>query len=278
MDGVAQVSNGNNAVAAVTSDGALYVWGANDTGALGFSPSFTDRAIYPIRLMDEIVSVAVGHGHTLVIKTDGSLWGWGNYSALGIGVTHPEARNFRRNEIGRLVNQDFTPIPDPVVHRIMDDVTAVAVGSGHSLALTSSGVLYAWGRNYEGQIGSGTVDGTPHPARGPYPIKIKEGVAAIVSGSVNSAAITYDGGLYVWGLNSSGQIGNGSYEKQPSPIRVMDNVTHMAISGGVDNVHMLAITSDGSLWGWGCNMFGQLGMSPGEVERSSLPLLIREGV
>jgi len=159
----------------------------------------------------------------------------------------------------------------------MDNVIASAVGTGHSMALTSEGNLFAWGRNFEGQVGSGTVDGAPYPHRAPYPINIKAGVSAIASGANNSAAITTNGSLYVWGMGHSGQIGNGYFINQHTPVKIMDNVAQVSISGGVFNVHILALTTDGDLWGWGCNQFGQLGISPDVLDRSSEPILIRSG-
>lgn len=275
MDGVTHVATGNAKTAAITSAGGLYMWGLNQSGELGFSPTIAVGSIYPAWLRDDAVSIAISHEHVLITKADNSLWGWGLYSGLGIGVTYPTIPVFRRDFLGRPITEDLTAIPDPITHKIMDNVAAAAVGGGHSLALTTGGVLYAWGRNLEGQVGSGISNHEPYPHRLPYPVMIKEGIASIITGTHNSAAITYDGELYVWGLNNSGQIGNGTNINQPTPVKIMDNVVQLAISNGIDSVHMLAITADGSLWGWGCNRFGQLGIAPDVVYMSNVPVMIR---
>ena len=128
---------------------------------------------------------------------------------------------------------------------VTGDVIAVDAGGGFSGALTRDGTLYMWGSNGSGQLGDGSTVN-----RG-YPIKINSdpylpnhSVKQFSLGVSHSAAVTFDGRLYVWGS------GNTRY-----PRKIMDNVTMVAC--GWD--HTAAITTDGSLYTWGDNVYGQLG-------------------
>jgi alpha-tubulin suppressor-like RCC1 family protein len=103
--------------------------------------------------MDSVVSASIGQSHTMAIKTDGSLWAWGSneHGLIGNGeVTQP---------IGAIFSwRDQPPV------QVMESVTHVSTG-GHTLALKTNGSLWAWGRNYAGQFGSGTTKDSCSPVK-----------------------------------------------------------------------------------------------------------------
>ncbi|MBF0473407.1 MAG: RCC1 repeat-containing protein, partial [Nitrospirae bacterium] len=115
------------------------------------------------------------------------------------------------------------------------------------------GTVWAWGYNYSGQLGNGTYDSNPHPT----PVQVN-GLAGIVEISSN-IALKSDGTVWVWGSNSNGQLGNGTYDSNPhpTPIQVSGLSGVVAIAGG--GSHNLALKSDGTVWSWGYNRYGQLG-------------------
>jgi len=244
MDGVSTVSTGNLVTMAITTDGVLYGWGDNIWGVLGTLD--VQYSAVPIRLMDGITSVAVTRTHALAITGDGSLYGWGMSSALGIGVRFPAESDAEDVRLSDYV------MPAPV--RIMDGVTAVAVGGGFSLAICADGDLWSWGVNTNGQLGTGIFDNAP------YPVRIKSNVADISVGGAGThvAALTTDGGLYTWGRNNMGQLGNGTLDNQPTPMRIMDDVTHIFAGGFQSHANTAAVRSDGSVWAWGDNWFRQI--------------------
>ncbi len=92
-------------------------------------------------------------------------------------------------------------------------------------------------------------------------------------GEANSAAITLDGSLYMWGFNRYGEIGDGTWEDKSVPIKIMDNVSSVSLGG---NRSSAAITTDGSLYVWGDNHYGQLG--DGTWESKSVPIKIMDNV
>ncbi len=247
MNNVAFVSLGDSHSAAITSDGCLYMWGDNRFGTLGNGNCYGSVITYddgidsnvPIKIMDNVVSTSLGTYHSAAIISDGSLYTWGLnlYGQLGNGTNDDKS----------------VPI------KIMDNVVTAALGEQHSAAITADGSLYMWGLNDSGQLGNGiSGDLSSYYEEGidsNIPIKIMDDVVSVSLSSNHSAAITKDGSLYMWGDNSSGQLGNGTTEDSNIPVKIMDNV--VSVSLGID--HSAAITSDGSLYMWGDNFSGQLG-------------------
>lgn len=128
-------------------------------------------------------------------------------------------------------------------------IKQVALGYGHSAAITEDGSLYTWGWNAFGELGNGTnIDSKT-------PIKIMDNVVSFSMGNEYGAAITIDRSLYLWGINSNGQLGNGTETNSYVPIKIMDNVASVSLGDS----HSAAITTDGGLYMWGDNYYGQLG-------------------
>ena len=91
-------------------------------------------------------------------------------------------------------------------------------GPGHSLAVTSSGAVFAWGYNTDGELGDGSTTNSDVPVK----VKLPGGkkVTAVAAGECNSLAVTSSGAVLAWGGNNFGQLGDGSYEGSDVPVRV----------------------------------------------------------
>ena len=172
-------------------------------------------------------------------------WGWNSTGQLGDGT------NTDRLE----------PV---VVPGLEHGVTAVSAGTGCSFAI-QNGTLFAWGRNDYGRLGIGISDGnyiagTPQLVHGSW---LNSGVTAISSGLYHNLAIK-GGKLYTWGWNSSGQLGDGTYNSNNSPQFVPGAVAGGSwVNSDVTVVfagpgHNLAIR-DGTLYAWGDGSNGNLG-------------------
>jgi alpha-tubulin suppressor-like RCC1 family protein len=96
------------------------------------------------------------------------------------------------------------------------------------------------------------------------------GVTVIAAGASHSLAIASGGAVWAWGLNSSGQLGNGTTANSNLPVEVSGLSDIIAISAGAS--HSLALRSDGTVWAWGLNTNGQLGN--GTTTSSSTPVQV----
>lgn len=244
----------------IKQDGSLWGRGYNWDGNLGiFSEKDLDPRYFEhewIKTMDDVVSVSSYSGSTLVIKRDSSLWAFGLNAngQLGIG-----GEGNRTNRAGNMIQT--IPV------KIMEDVASAYTGPGVSYAVKKDGSLWAWGYNQHGQLGDGTMNNSDKPK------KILDGVSMVSPGGYHTLALKTDGSVWAWGQTENGQIGNGgkydyeykqirnfsgdytSIHYQLQPVKVFDSAVSISAGGQ----HSLALKSDGSLWGWGDNLFGQLG-------------------
>ncbi len=99
-----------------------------------------------------------------------------------------------------------------------------------------------------------------------------EGLPMVRLGQFHSAVVKTDGSLWMWGYNSSGQLGDGTTIYKSSPVKVLDGVKSVSLSGD----YSAAIKTDGSLWMWGYNHSGQLG--DGSTTNKSSPIKVLDGV
>ncbi len=136
-----------------------------------------------------------------------------------------------------------------------------------SLAVTTSGQVYAWGYNGSGELG----DGTTTNRLTPVPVKLPKGVkvTAVRAGGVFALGLTSTGKVYAWGSNAAGELGNGTTKTRlkPVPVTLPKGVTVKAISAGFENG--LALTSTGRVLAWGAGAAGQLG--DGSTKRRLVP-------
>ncbi len=131
---------------------------------------------------------------------------------------------------------------------------AIAAGEYFSLALKSDGTVWAWGANYNGQLGIGTTvseQDTPMQTSG------LSGIVAVAAGASHGLALKNDGTVWAWGNNSYGQLGDGTTKQRLAPVQVEGLSSIIAIGAGQD--HSLAVRSDGTVWAWGYNCSGQIG-------------------
>lgn len=128
----------------------------------------------------------------------------------------------------------------------------IAAGSEHSLVILQDGTVWAWGRNFHGQLGVGDTRDRALPTAVDVPV----GVAA-VSALKHTLAVGVDGSVWAWGLGSQGQLGLGTRTDRLVPVRVPSLPGIDAVAAGYN--FSLALGQDGTVWSWGSNRLGQLG-------------------
>ena len=131
----------------------------------------------------------------------------------------------------------------------------LAAGGAHSLGVLTNGTVWSWGSNALGQLGDGTT-----VASQTVPVlfaSLSGAFVAVAGGVAHSLALRDDGRVFAWGLNSDGQLGDGTTTLRRQPVQVSGLTGVVAIAAGA--AHSLALKEDGTVVAWGANVFGQLG-------------------
>lgn len=130
----------------------------------------------------------------------------------------------------------------------------VVAGDSHCIALKSDGTLWAWGANGYGQLGDGTI----LYKKTPIQIGTSSDWKTVETGAMFTLAIKNNGTLWAWGQSASGQLGNGTTSPNLLvPTQIGTSSDWKTLSAGL--AHVLAIKTDGTLWGWGANDKVELG-------------------
>ncbi len=273
-----RVSAGGSHSLGITCGGGLDAWGLGYYGQLGISVipdlcgltgsdpcAISPRGVGPLGVY--WAEAAAGGSHSLGRRTDGTLYSWGRNAEgqLGLGTTISQS----------------TPVNVPVPGGT-GTWNGISAGGFHSLGLRSDDTLWIWGQNTSGQLGIGASSpdtcSTNACAKSPQQVALPGGSpagshwSAAEAGDLHTLALRSDGTLWAWGDNTTGQLGIGasspdtcgsnpcakSPQQVPLPSGSPAGSTWIAVSAG--GIHSMAIRSDGTLWTWGANGYGQLGI------------------
>ncbi|WP_344306353.1 hypothetical protein [Fodinicola feengrottensis] len=167
-------------------------------------------------------------------------------------------RGWGDNSYGQLGDDTTTDKTAPVVVTGLTNVTAIATSEGFSFFLAADGTVRAAGSNAYGNLGTG--DQTYYHV--PTPVAGLANVSAIAAGATSAIALRADGTVWTWGDDSGGQLGDGRFGSgvqvnQPQQVPGLTGVT--AIAAGAR--HLAALRSDGTVWTWGSDVYGELGQN-----------------
>ncbi len=240
---VAAAAGGDHSLA-IGSNGTLYAWGQNGYGQLGNGTTTASLTPVPVLLPNGVhaTEIAAGAFDSIALASDGNVYAWGDNSLDELGN-------------GSAAANSSTPVVVSLPTGIV--VRAIAEGQFHSLALTSTGAVYGWGFNNDGQLGHGDKLTPSTPITTEFPSGVH--AAAIAAGGYHSLAVGTDGNVYAWGYNNDGQLGAGEKLEhlKPNPVLMPAGVSGVSVAAGL--YHSLAIGSDGKVYAWGDNTYGQLG-------------------
>ena len=247
-------------VAGIRQDGTLWTWGAGTYGALG-SGATANRSS-PLTTAGTNLTiwakVSCGLRYTAAIQSNGSMWTWGLNTSGQLGTGNTTSRTSPSTMAGAPTGG------------AADTWQQVATGDTHVLAIKTDGNLYSWGVNTNGQLGSGSTTNRSSPVS----IAVSFPAAAnniwnfVAAGTNFSVGITNDGRLWTWGLNTNFQLGDTTSTNKSSPITTAGGGTNWKLAS-CGYSHTVAVKTDGSVWTWGKNDFGQLAFGATNASRSS---------
>ncbi|MBQ2669153.1 MAG: hypothetical protein IJG06_00045, partial [Clostridia bacterium] len=262
---VAEIVAGRAHVLAVTNNGDLYSWGANNSGQLGSGTGDTTAKAYPVQVrgyhggsyLNRIILIGAGADHSVAVKENGTVWAWGDnaYGQLGVGAD---------------TSKMILTTPEQVAagsgpadkDGYLKDVDTLPAGDGFTVIATKDRDVYSWGRNTKGQLGNGTTS----TGRTTMPVKVLiagdtnnyqlTGVSSITAGQNHVMAIgssvvkKADGSvdtdtkgnaktvsaqaIYAWGDNTSSQYSNELVEDRENVVPGKDSSTATPMIRAVD--------------------------------------------
>jgi len=240
---------GGAGIVMTKTDGTLWQWGGGVSGNNN-NVSYSS----PIQIGTDTDwsnndgAVGGAGNNRLVIKTDGTIWTWGynEYGELGLNEAGPSGPGTWRSSPTQ-IGTDATW------------ASAAPSGMHDNAAIKTDGTLWTWGRNHQGQLGQGNQTQYSSPRQ----VGTNTTWSRVVSSAYNCMmAVKTDNTLWMWGLNSSGMLGqNQTSGNYSSPKQIPGS--WVAGNNKFDNAvySTIAIKGDGSLWAWGANPYGELGQN-----------------
>lgn len=287
------ISSGGNTNVGIRTNGTVWTWGCNPSGALGNNSSVFCVSS-PVSVVGGFtdwcqVSMHIDSSHVVALRESGAIWAWGNNGngQLGDGTATTKSSpvplvggftdwkfvgsgNFHSfgirtngtlwawgsNNDGQLGDNTVVSKASPVsVVGGFTDWCQVSGGGNHTLALRTNGTLWSWGSNGQGRLGTNSTTTSSSP------VSVVGGFTdwcQVSAGLAHSIAVRTNGTLWAWGYATSGRLGDGTTTHRSSPVSVVGGFTDWCYAAGGSN-HSLAVRANGTVWAWGQNASGQLG-------------------
>ncbi len=298
---VAEVIINDNTLFALLPDKSLFSWGLNDEGQLGVGSNelVSEKPVYISGITGIIKEVFSNSGSNYALMEDNSLYAWGNngYGRLGVGDTENKNAPAKVNGIEGIIKHVYTD--DHSAYTLTEYGTLYTWGWNHNgqlgigsvkqhsdipskvtginspvkdlfnsnfslYALTEDGSLYVWGNNQQGKLGTGdTAD-----KRTPVKIKSLDGkIIQMHYGSIPTVfALTENNTLYGWGDNQNSQLCLESTVKySENPVKI-NGITSIIKEVHTDGSSIFVLTEDNTLYAWGYNYKGRLGLGLDDAE------------
>ena len=288
----AKVSCGDHFTIAIKNNGTVWFWGRNNYGQLGQGTNRTNSSI-PVQLgLDSnFVEISGGRDFTLLKKSNHSLWHVGACYSSSISsqltqvgssnswstMSGGSYTNFAIQQNGTLWKFVSTNGRPAGLSQVGTDMDWRKVNNSHTysteyhaLFIKVNGSLWAIGDNRFGQFGNGSLTASTVPVQ----VGTDTDWKTVVAGQHSSFALKTNNSFWAWGRNNYAQFGNGEHKNMILPVDNSRQWKTVELSGGSSyNGHALAIQQNGSLWSWGTNHDGQLGIGT-SYNHQALPVQV----
>lgn len=299
LNSITAVSSEQRHSCALTNTGGVKCWGSNSYGQLGDGTTELLRtsAVDVVGLASGVKTVSVTEDGSCALMESGGVKCWGDTVELTHSATPKDitgltegikmivagayhlcaltaddgVRCLGQNDYGQLGDGTSTSRPTPVgVIGLGSNVKAIGAGRFHTCAALHTGGVKCWGRNDSGQLGDGSTLNRPSPVN---VLEIENAAVALAGGSAHTCVLTSDYGIKCWGLNYSGQLGDGTTVNQLTPVNVSGLTSSVAaLTAGFS--HTCALTTSNDVMCWGYNGYGQLG--DGSITNRPAPAYVSE--
>ena len=243
----ATLANDRSGVSAIKTDGTLWSWGQNNYGQLGQNSTAHKSSPVQVGALTNWLKISASNYTVGAIKTDGTMWTWGRnpYGGLGLGTSGAYTNKSSPTQVGSLS-------------------TWADISTGYnSIAIKTDGTIWTWGRNAYGALGLGNTSDYSSPKQ----VGALTNWSKISAGAGWCAAIKTDGTLWTWGQGQSGKLGLGNTTNYSSPMQVGALTNWSSVYASQQSITS-GIKTDGTLWTWGFNISGRLGLGD-TIDRSS---------
>ena len=297
---------------AVTTAGAAYCWGGS-FGSNLLGQSWTNSILAPVAVAGGLTFSMVitggmatvdGISRTCGVTPDGVAYCWGSipvavpggliFSAVTVGSSHTcglapagVAYCWWSNSVGQLGDGSTGSSAVPVAVTGGVRFSALSASGDHTCGLATDGVAYCWGSNNAGQLGDGSTSSSAVPVRVVVPAGVT--FSALSASGEHTCGRATTGAAYCWGLNRSGQLGDGSTSSSSVPVAVAGGLTFSTLARGAApevpppggfpvhaSEHTCGVITSGAAYCWGSNSYGQLGN--GFTSSSTVPVAVADGL
>lgn len=258
---VKKISAGYGYNLILTEDGRVWSVGYNEYGKLGNGNSENQNKVVPVKgkngngYLRGFTDVAAGYKHSLAVKEDGSVWAWGSNSHGQLGTGNRTMSIYPVRTVG-VDGEDW-----------IKDAVSAAANADCSMVLHMDGTVSMWGNNDKGQLGNGNKENQTRPVkvRNENGTGVLANIKQIATAEGCSLALSKDGTVWSWGGNQNGRLGDGTTIDRYYPQKVQKSDAYgggelsdiIFISAGY--YFNAAVDSNGYVWVWGKNDWGQLG-------------------
>ncbi len=238
---------------ALKNDGTVWGWGSNWGGQLGNGTTEDKSEPVQVEGISDIIKVSASFSHSAALESDGTVWVWGNNCVPG------EPPN---------VSIQSTSVPFKITN--LTNIVDIYAEQHFTVALKNDGTVWIWGVKPNIEFGSNLeINITPTEINGLLDI------TDISVGTGHILALKQDGTLWAWGWNEYGQLGNGTNETGSGPFKIDAFPEYVMIKDIMAfGCNSVALDSNGSMWAWGWNEYGQLGNA--KKENQLMPLKITD--
>lgn len=264
------VSAGNTHCLALKKDGTIWAWGSNVFGELGNGISsngeFIPGEVVPVQVkgLSQVRSISAGYFYSIALTEDGSVWIWGNNGfqvgnnqtnllPVKLSLSNVTSISAGLNDFSLALKDDGTVwawgdinnglfenngnyLEKPIKIDGLSNIAAISAGDTQSMALDKDGTIWIRGENQMGQLGLGMLSGNDITT----PVKVPglTNIMNISTGNFYNLALSNDGMVWGWGINSNGQIGIGT--------NIANVLSPIVIVNGTSTSSTIASTSDSS--------------------------------